>query len=260
MFGDIYGKTGRELFARHSAVLQEKYAADAIIVNGENSADGKGITPDIAHFFIKHGASVITTGNHIWGKKDIIPYLHEHDTVLRPANYPSTCPGKGITFFTCKDFTVAVINLMGRLSMPVQVDCPFIIGQKLVVQARKKTPIILIDMHAETPYEKGALAYNLTGKVTAVVGTHTHVQTADEKILPGGTAYISDLGMSGALNSMIGAKKEPLIQKFITQMPGRAEVATDAPYIISGVVITVDGLTGKALAIERIYVIDEKIL
>ena len=258
MLGDVYGKTGRDLFARHSTILKEKYCLDAIIVNGENSADGKGITPDIAQFFLKHGASVITTGNHIWAKKDIIPYLQEHDTVLRPANYPTHCPGTGISFFTCKGFEVAVINLMGRLAMPADLSCPFKTGEELVNYARTRTPIILIDMHAETPYEKSSLAHFLTGKISALVGTHTHVQTADAKLLPGGTAYISDLGMSGSLNSMIGSKSEALIQKFITQMPAKTEVATDVPYVISGAIITLATETGKALAIEPLYLIDEQ--
>ena len=258
MLGDLYGKTGRDLFARHSATLKEKYSLDAIIVNGENSADGRGITPDIAQFFLKHGASVITTGNHIWAKKDIIPYLKEHDTVLRPANYPSECPGKGIAFFTCKGFVVAIINLMGRLAMPADLSCPFKKAEELVAYARTKTPIVLIDMHAETPYEKASLAYFLEGKASVVVGTHTHVQTADAHILPTGTAYMSDLGMSGSLHSMIGSKSHALIQKFITQMPTKTEVATDAPYVVSGAIVTIAADTGKAVSIEPLYLIDKQ--
>ncbi len=256
MVGDLFGKTGRELFARHIDAVREQYAIDATIVNGENSADGKGITPDIAAFFKKHNVAVVTTGNHVWDKKDIIPYMSESDFVLRPANYPDTCPGSGMTFFICKGYKVGVINVMGRLFMPVQLECPMIKAQALVREAREQTPLILVDMHAETTYEKICLAYMLDGTVSAVVGTHTHVQTADAQILPKGTAYLTDLGMGGSLNSMIGATKEPLLHKFLTQMPVKHSPATDAPYVLSGAVITIEAETGKALAIETVYVVD----
>lgn len=256
LIGDLFGKTGREIFARHITKIRADYAVDATIVNGENSADGKGITPEIAQFFKKHDVAVVTTGNHVWDKKDIIPYMSEHDTVLRPANYPDECPGTGMTFFTCKGYTVGVINLMGRLFMPAQLDCPLQKAHELVQEARTQTPIILVDMHAETTYEKACLGFFLDGTVSAVVGTHTHVQTADARILPKGTAYLTDLGMGGSLNSMIGATKEPLIQKFLNQMPTRHGVATDAPYVLSGAVVTIDTVIGKALAIETVYIVD----
>lgn len=258
LIGDLFGKTGRDIFARHINTIRAEHTIDATIVNGENSADGKGITPEIAQFFKKHDVAVVTTGNHVWDKKDIIPYMSEHDTVLRPANYPDECPGTGMTFFTCKGYKVGVINLMGRTFMPMQLDCPLEKAQELVEEARKVTPIILVDMHAETTYEKACLGFFLDGKVSAVVGTHTHVQTADAKILPQGTAYLSDLGMGGSLNSMIGATKEPLIKKFLTQMPCRHGVATDAPYVLSGAVVTIDAVTGKALDIKTVYIVDSE--
>lgn len=260
LLGDLVGKTGRDLFARHSATLRTTYSLDAIIINGENCADGKGITPSIVKFLQDNGVDIITSGNHIFDKKDIFSFLDEHDTVLRPANYPDACPGKGITFFTCKGFQIAVINVMGRLYMPVHLNCPFKKALELVEEARTITPFILLDFHAETTAEKRTLGALLDGKVSAVVGTHTHVQTADAQILPQGTAYISDLGMSGSLNSMIGAKKEQILHRFLTQMPVRHEVATDAPYVLSGVVVTLDSSTGKALSIETLYIVDEESL
>jgi len=260
MLGDLVGKTGRDMFARHIPALRADYSLDAVIVNGENCADGKGITPHIVKFLQDRGVDIITSGNHIYDKKEILPYLDEHDTVLRPANYPDACPGKGMTFFTCKGFQVAVMNFMGRLYMPSHPNCPFLKALELVEKAQKITPIMLVDFHAETTAEKIALATLLDGKVTAVVGTHTHVQTADAQILPKGTAYISDLGMSGSLNSMIGAKKEQIIHRFLTQMPVRHEVATDAPYVLSGVVISIDAFSGKALSIETVYVVDSETL
>lgn len=258
MIGDLFGRTGCALFARHSASLKKEHDLDAIIVNGENTADGKGITHKIGAFLTQHGAAVVTTGNHVWAKKEVIPHFNEQEVIVRPANYPDTCPGKGMTFFMCKGVTVCVINLMGRVFMPSTLDCPLKKAEALLVDARKITPIILIDMHAETSHEKLTLAYALDGKVTAVVGTHTHVQTADARMLPLGTGYMSDLGMAGSLNSMIGAQKEGLLQKFLTQMPTKHEEAIDAPYVLSGAIITIDGSTGKALALEPFRIIDHE--
>ncbi len=256
LLGDLVGRPGRDLFARHVEHLRSEYQLDAIIINGENCADGKGITPAIAQFLHNHGVTVITSGNHIFDKKDIFEYLNQSETILRPANYPDACPGKGMTFFSCKGVTVGVMNLMGRLFMPVQINCPFQKALDLLEEAKKVTPLMFVDFHAETNAEKVALAAYLDGKVTAVVGTHTHVQTADARILPNGTAYISDLGMAGSLNSMIGATKEGFLNRFLTQMPTRYQGATDAPYVLSGAVITADTATGKALSIEPVYVVD----
>jgi len=251
MVGDLFGKTGRELFARHIDAVREQYAIDATIVNGENSADGKGITPDIAAFFKKHNVAVVTTGNHVWDKKDIIPYMSESDFVLRPANYPDECPGSGMTFFVCKGYKVAVINVMGRLFMPVQLDCPVKKAQTLVEEAREQTPIILVDMHAETTSEKMAMGRYLDGRVAAVPGTHTHVPTADETIFPGGTAYISDVGMSGPYDSVIGMDKEIVIQKYTTGIPVRYQPAKQDARL-SAVLLEVEESNGKAKSIRRI--------
>ena len=210
-------------------------------------------------FFRQNGADVITTGNHIWARKEIYSYLAENNDVLRPANFPSACPGTGITTFKCAGLTVGVINLQGRIFMKEMVDCPFKAAESLLTYLKYKTNIIFVDFHAEATSEKLGMAYFLDGRVSAVVGTHTHVQTADERILPGGTAYITDLGMAGALNSMIGMKKESVLKTFLTQMPSKFEVDTNAPAIMCAVLIDIDKSTGKALKIERIQVIDDEI-
>jgi len=257
MLGDIIGKTGRALFARHARTFKEELFLDAIIVNGENSGDsGVGITPEIAQFLRKHGADVITGGNHSWDEPSIFPYLNTHDYVLRPANFPSRCPGKGITFFACKGYSVGVMNLMGRVFMKPTLDCPFLEAEKLLRDSSSQTPLMFVDFHAEATSEKLGLAYFLEGKVTAVVGTHTHTLTNDARILPGGTAYVTDLGMSGSLHSLLGFESEPFVEGFMTGMGTHGGVVTTAPYIITGTIITADAVTGKALAIEPLAKID----
>lgn len=256
LIGDLVGRTGRELFARHINKIRQHYRVDATIVNGENSSRGKGISPKVMAFFKEHNVDLVTSGNHIWDRREIIPYFHENNDLLRPGNYPSSCPGKGIGFFECKGVTIAVINVMGRVFMRQHLECPFKTTESLVQYAASKTPIILVDVHAETTAEKLGLGYSFDGKVSALVGTHTHVQTNDARILPGGTAYITDLGMGGSLNSMIGVKKEAPITNFLTQMPVRHEVDTEPPYVLSGVVVEVDTKTGRALTIQTIYEVD----
>lgn len=258
LVGDLVGKTGRALFARHIASIKDTHKIDGIIVNGENASRGKGITPRVMAFFKEHGVDMVTSGNHIWDRREIIPYFNDHTDLLRPANYPSSCPGKGIGFFTCKGFTIAVINVMGQVFMRQSLDSPFKTADSLVQFARTKTPLILVDMHAEATAEKLGLAFHLDGKVSAVVGTHTHVQTHDARVLPGGTAYITDLGMGGSLNSMIGVKKEGPLYNFLTQMPVRHEVETAAPYVLSAVVVDIDTASGKAHTIDTIYLVDEQ--
>lgn len=260
MIGDVMGAPGRIMFQKHIDQLRAKHSIDAVIVNGENSdARGRGITPRIVKFFKHNGANVITSGNHIWANKEIYSYLAENNDLLRPANYPSAAPGVGVTMFNCKEHVVAVINLIGRVFMKDLVDCPFRTAESILTYLKGKTNIIFVDMHAETSAEKIAMGFFLDGRVSGVVGTHTHVQTADERILPKGTGFITDLGMTGPYNSMIGMKKEPIIQQFITQMPTRFVVEESAPVIMTGVWIEVDTATGKALAIERVKIIDEEI-
>lgn len=260
LFGDVVGAAGREIFQKHIARLKEEYNLHFVVVNGENSADGRGVTPKIMQFFKQHDVNVVTSGNHIWQKKEIYPYLIENKDLLRPANFPSECPGSGVTIAqTAAGLKIGVLNIQGRIFMREFVSCPFKAADTALSYLRAHTHIILVDFHAEATAEKLAMGYYLDGKVTAVVGTHTHVQTADERILPGGTAYITDLGMAGALNSMIGMKKEPIMHHMITQLPVRFEVDMNPPFFMSGAIVTADTETGKALDIERVYLVDEYI-
>lgn len=256
--GDIVGLPGRALFKKHCAALKEKYAIDGVIVNGENTAsDGRGITPAIVEFLKRYGANVITSGNHIFAKRDIYSYLSSNKDLLRPANFPASTPGTGVTTFTVAGVTVGVINVQGRVFMRELLSCPFKAAESALLFLKHQTNCIIIDMHAETTSEKIGMAYFLEGQVSAVFGTHTHVQTADERILNGGTAFISDLGMGGAVNSMIGMKKHAILHNMLTQMPVKFEVEMEGPYHMHGIVLTLDTQTGKALAIERIKIIDE---
>jgi len=257
LLGDIIGAPGKALVQKHIPELKKIYSPQAIIVNGENCAgDGRGITPKAMRFFKHAGVNLVTSGNHIFQKKDIYPYLTEHKDLLRPLNFPSGCPGIGVTTFEVDGVPVGVINVQGRVFMRELVGCPFRAVESVLTYLQHKTKIIIIDMHAEATSEKLGIAFYFDGKVSAVVGTHTHVQTADERILPGGTAYITDLGMSGALNSMIGMKKDAVIRNMLTQMPVKFEVETEGTMIMTGVIIDINSETGKATHIERIKVID----
>lgn len=256
--GDVVGIPGQVMFQKHIASIRTKYAIDALVVNGENSsARGRGITPQIADSFKQYGADVITTGNHIWDAREIYGYIAEHNQLIRPANYPSGAPGLGYHIFNCKGMSVAVINVQGRVFMREHTECPFRTVESLLTYLKTKTNLIFIDMHAEATSEKIGLAFYFDGKVTGLVGTHTHVQTADERVLPEGTAYISDLGMVGALNSMLGMKKSPIIQHFLTQMPAKFEVEDEGPMVLCGAWIEADASTGKALRIERVRIVDD---
>ncbi len=258
--GDAVGEAGRAMFKKHALALRKQYKVDALVINGENSSNqGRGITPGITQFFLDNGADVITSGNHIWYRRDIYSYLDETDRLLRPANYPAGTPGKGVTVINVKDTQVAIINLQGRVFMRELVDDPFRMADSILSYLRDKTNIIFVDMHAEATSEKMGMAYYLSGRVSGVVGTHTHIQTADERVLPGGTAYITDLGMVGALNSMLGMQKEAIMQNFLTQLPVKFTVDMNPPFVLCGVLIDVDAETGKAIAIERIRVVDENI-
>jgi 2',3'-cyclic-nucleotide 2'-phosphodiesterase len=259
LFGDVVGTPGRVVFQKHVERLRNQYKADGIIVNGENSAGGKGITSKIAKFFRHNHVDVITTGNHIWQHREIYTYLQQSSDVLRPANYPTECPGKGVVLFNCKGYTIGVLNIQGRVFMQDHLSCPFKTADSQLTYLKAQTNMVIVDFHAEATSEKAGLAYYLDGRVSAVVGTHTHVQTADERILPKGTAFITDLGMAGALDSMIGMKKESIIRKFITQMPAKFEVESEGPMVLCGVCIEIDVSTGKALSIERFRVVDSDI-
>ncbi len=257
--GDSVGQAGQVIFQSVVPRLVEQHKIDAVFVNGENSAaKGKGIGTKQVAFFKHLGVKVITSGNHIWDQRDFYPHFKENeDYVLRPANYPSVCPGKGYTITDVAGVPVGIVNLQGRVFMQQDLDCPFKTAESLLLMLRQKCKVIFVDFHAETTSEKQAIGYYLDGKVSGLFGTHTHVQTADEMILPKGSAYITDLGFCGALYSTLGVKKEIVIQRFLTQMPQRFEVEKDGPLVLSGVIVDVDTLTGKAQKIERVRVIEE---
>lgn len=259
MLGDIVGASGRAVFQKHIGRLKSQYSPDVIVVNGENSAHGLGITPRIVQFFKDHGVDVITSGNHIWHRKEIFAYLANARDLLRPANYPPGAIGTGLATFVVKDKLIAIINVQGRIFMREHLDCPFRTLDTLLTFLRDKTNIICIDFHAEATSEKQALASYVDGRVSAVCGTHTHVQTADERILPHGTAYLSDLGMSGAVNALLGMESGPIIQHFLTQVPVRFMVGLTPPFCLQGALITIDAESGHAVSIERISLIDAEI-
>jgi len=255
--GDVLGQAGRRIVSEHLAPLIERRGVDLVVVNAENAAGGFGVTPVIADELFDQGAHVLTTGNHVWDKREIIEYMQSvsadsHDRarrVLRPANYVAGTPGYGVyEGELASGQTYAVIDLQGRTFMASQED-PFRTVDSLLKKIKAK--VILVDFHAEATSEKVALGWYLDGRVTAVIGTHTHVPTADERVLPGGTAYQTDVGMSGPYDSVIGVEKEQIIQRFLTGMPGKFEAAKGDPRMCA-VIVDCDGGTGRALSIQRI--------
>ncbi len=259
--GDIVGVAGRMMFQKHIDQIRRKYKIDALIVNGENSsAHGRGITSRIVRFFKHNNVDVVTSGNHIWHEREIYSYLASNKDLLRPANFPSDTPGVGVTTFTRNGHVIGIINLQGRVFMRDHLDCPFRTADSILTFLKDKTKLIFVDFHAETTSEKHGLAYYLDGRISGLVGTHTHVPTADERILPNGTAYVTDLGMAGSIDSMLGMKKDPIIKHFLTQMPIRFVPETSAPIIMTGAWIEVDVRTGKAVDIQRIKIVDEELI
>jgi 2',3'-cyclic-nucleotide 2'-phosphodiesterase len=252
MVGDVVGKPGRQLVLELVPHLKTEYAVDFVIVNGENAAGGIGITPDIAHVMLQSGINVVTLGNHAWGKREIYSYLDEEGRLLRPANYPPGVPGRGYGVFQCAAGAVGVVSLQGRTFMD-PVDDPFRAIDTILETLRKKTAVICIDFHAEATSEKQAFGWYVDGRVSVVVGTHTHVQTADERILPGGTAYLTDLGMTGPIDSVIGMNKDIVIPRFTSLLPARFEVA-DGEAQLCAALIDIDMTTGHAVAIRRLQV------
>lgn len=249
--GDIVGEPGRMILREKLKAFREREGIDAVIANGENAAAGSGLTPKIAAELTKSGVDIITSGDHVWKKKEIYDYLESTDRLIRPLNYPKGVPGKGSTVVDLEGLgKIAVINLVGRVFMEA-VDCPFDRIRSEIETVRKETPVIIVDMHAEATSEKVAMGWFLDGVASAVIGTHTHIQTADEKILPGGTAYITDCGMTGPYDSVIGRKKELILTRFITQMPTRFEMA-EGGVEMHGVIIEIDPESGKATSIKRV--------
>ncbi|MEW8958482.1 2',3'-cyclic-nucleotide 2'-phosphodiesterase [Moorella humiferrea] len=251
MIGDIVGRPGRKAVQELLPSLLHEYRPDLVVANGENAAGGNGITPPVAAELFNRGIHVLTMGNHVWDKREAENLLEEEARILRPANYPDGTPGRGYTIIRVKeDLQVGIINLSGRIFLST-LECPFRLARLLAEEIRATTRMILVDFHAEATSEKVAMGWYLDGLVSAVVGTHTHIQTADARILPGGTAYITDVGMTGPRDSILGVKTEIVIKKFITQMPVRFEVAT-GPVQLEAVLIDINPDTGRAEAIQRL--------
>lgn len=253
LIGDIVGRPGRQIVRRLLGDLCSKEDPDLVIANGENAAGGRGLTPPVAKELFDMGVDVLTSGNHIWDKKEIFEHLAQEPRILRPLNYPKGVPGFGSGVFkTRRGSTVGVVNLNGRVFFGVHLDCPFEAGMTEVRRLREITPIVVVDFHAEATSEKQAMGWFLDGTASALLGTHTHVQTADECILPQGTGYITDVGMTGPYNSVLGMKTGPIVDKFMMQLPARFEVAS-GPSQFSAVIVSVDE-SGKCRSIKRVLI------
>ena len=250
LVGDVVGRAGRRAFRTITPRLRVEHGIDVVIVNGENSAGGKGYTRKALDELYAGGADVVTSGNHVWDKKDVFDFVDDEPFLVRPANYPAGTPGRGYCIFPFRAVNVAVMNLSGRSFMPA-LDCPFQKVDELLAEIGGLADVVVLDFHAETTSEKLAMGYYLDGRADIVVGTHTHVQTADERILPGGTAYITDLGMVGAQDSILGVRKDIVIQKFRTGMPVRFEMAEGAAEY-AAVIVDIDPSGGRTAQIERI--------
>ncbi len=247
MIGDVIGQPGRRAVRQLVPQLREEFSIDLVIANGENTAGGFGITLDTAEELLQNGVDILTSGNHIWDQKEIIPHMGEGLPLIRPANYPEA-PGRG---YLIQD-GVMVLNLMGRVFMPT-LDCPFRTANQVLDEAKTEgaPPVIIVDFHAEATSEKQGLGWYLDGRVSAVLGTHTHVGTVDARILPKGTAYLTDVGMTGPINSVIGSDTNAVLDRFLTGMPQRLPVA-GGPVMLNSVLMDIDPETGKALSIQRI--------
>ncbi len=255
--GDIVGRPGRQLVKTGLAALVSRHEVDLVIANAENAAAGFGITREIGDELLDGGVDVMTSGNHIWDKKEALDYIGAEPRLLRPSNYPAAAPGNGSYVARARDGqNVAVINLMGRVFM-LNIDDPFAVVMRELEAVRQRARVVFVDFHAEATSEKIAMGWYLDGKVTAVVGTHTHVQTADERILPKGTAYLTDVGMTGPHDSIIGVEIEPALNRFLSALPQRFETATANPRL-NAVIVDADEKTGAATDIERLsYSLDE---
>jgi hypothetical protein len=249
--GDIVGKPGRDAVAGIVPALRKEFGLDLVIANAENASGGSGITPKVSQELFASSVDVMTSGDHIWKRKEIFDLIRQERRILRPLNYPPGAPGSGWAIFTTPaGVKVGVICVVGRVFMDA-LECPFRTAKEAVKEISKETPNIIIDIHAEATSEKVALGWYLAGEVSAVFGTHTHIQTADERILPGATAYITDAGMTGPYDSVIGRRIEDVLQRFVTLVPTRFEVALENIQL-AGVVVDIDEQTGKARSIQRI--------
>lgn len=252
--GDICYKAGRQFFKLHSKNLIEKYEVDFVVCNGENMAGGKGINNATANELFSYGCDIITTGNHIWSKKEVLNFIDSVDTVLRPMNYSSLAPGKGSVIIEKNQKTLAVVNMSGQVGM-TPCDNPFTTLDKALPSIKEKTKCVLVDFHGEATSEKIAFGYYFDGRVSVVIGTHTHVQTADERILPSGTGFITDAGMTGPFEGIIGSDRETIINRFTTGISDYFKPQKGASQI-NGVFVQIDEENGKCTRIERIYEIE----
>ena len=252
VIGDVVGKPGVDAIKKHLPNLKKEYIIDFTIVNGENSADGMGITKNILNDLFNSGANVITMGNHTWGKKDIFSFIDEEKNLIRPANYAEGLPGHGCTTVEVGDKKIGVIDLIGRVNTGGSYDSPFEVADKEIQKMKENdVDVIIVEIHAEATAEKIALAYYLKDKVNLVYGTHTHVQTADEKIYESGMGYITDIGMTGPKNSIIGMEPSVALKRFLTQIPERYACA-HGEFMLNGIVVEIDDITNKVSKIERI--------
>jgi len=254
--GDVVGRGARIALRRRLRAMRREQSLDFVIANGENAAGGKGLDPDSAEELFDAGVDVITSGNHVWQHARLLPVLEHETRIIRPANFPAGNPGRGWTVQRASNgVAVGVVNLIGRAFMG-SYDCPFQMADRALAAIAGDAQVILVDMHAEATAEKVAMGWHLAGRVAGVVGSHTHVQTADERILPGGTGYLTDAGMCGPTDSVIGMRREEVLRRFITQMPVRFEVAK-GPLILQGAVLEIDERSGQAIAIQRLQEIQE---
>jgi metallophosphoesterase (TIGR00282 family) len=251
--GDIVGKPGRRAVKELLPSLVAGHNVDMVIANCENAASGFGVTREVVEELYDSHIDVLTSGNHVWDKKEVMEFIDDYESLIRPANYPAGVPGAGSVLMpTASGQYVGVLNLAGRIFMH-PVECPFVTAKREIARLKSRTNVIIVDMHAEATSEKRALGWYLDGEVSAVLGTHTHVQTADNEVLPNGTAYISDAGMTGPFDSVIGIKKDTIIERFLTQIPNRFDVAKN-DIRLQGVIMDIDAQSGRAVAIERISV------
>jgi len=253
ILGDVMGRPARRAVRDLLPSLIKKDELDLVIANAENAAGGMGVDIKSAKELMSAGVNLLTSGNHIWKKKEIYSYLDQEDTLLRPANFPAGAPGKGWSVWRRDGLSALVINLQGRVFMPNHVEDPFRCVDEIIKHQREHSPVVIVDMHAEATSEKNAMGWYLDGRASVVFGTHTHIQTADERVLPGGTAYITDVGMCGAFDSVIGMEKETVVRGFLTQLPRQFEVAEDN-VVLQGIVVDVDEATGKARGIRRLRI------
>jgi len=252
--GDVVGRPGRQAFRQYTPQLRQEKNIDVVIVNGENCAAGKGFTRRALDELYSGGADVVTSGNHVWDKKEVLEFIDQEPFLIRPANYPEGAPGKGYCIYPFKAKNIGVMNLAGRTFMPA-LDCPFQKVEDLLREMQAECDVIFLDFHAETTSEKEAMGWYLDGRVNGVVGTHTHVQTADARLLPQGTAYITDLGMTGPYNAVLGVETQAILYKFTTGRPVRFEVA-DGPCVYSAVIVDIDDATNRTTGIERIFLME----